>query len=249
MAEQAQAAARALACLDLACVSETASAADVDAAANAARTRHGPIAALTVWPRHVSRAVAQLKGSKVRVAAVVNFPRGDAPIADVIAETKRAMDNGAEELDLVVPWKALLEGHPENIPARVARVKAAANNAPVKAIIESGILAEPELIAAATRGALDGGADFVRTSSGLAPINATPEAARIMLEVIAANSRPAGLKVAGNIHRADDALHYLAIADKALGEANVTPTRFRIGSSGLLDALLATLEGRRGNVA
>lgn len=249
MTDTANATARALACLDLACVSAGANEADVDAAAKEACTRHGPVAALSVWPVHVARAASRLKGTRVKVASVVSFPGGDAPISAVIDETKRAMDDGASEIDLVVPWKALLEGHPENIPARVARIKAAADNAPVKAIIESGILAEPETIAAATRGALDGGADFVRTSTGLAPINATPEAARIILDILAAYDRPAGLKVAGTIRSTAEALQYLAMADETLGPENVTPARFRIGSSGLLGALLASLEGRKGVVA
>ncbi|MEM9793552.1 MAG: deoxyribose-phosphate aldolase, partial [Pseudomonadota bacterium] len=115
--------------------------------------------------------------------------------------------------------------------------------AQVKAILETGILVEPDLIRQAATLAVEGGADFIKTSTGKVPVNATPEAARIMLEVIEASGGQVGLKAAGGVRTTQDALRYLDLCDEIMGDGWATPRHFRIGASSLLAVLLATLDG------
>ena len=243
MSDMKPAARRALAALDLTNLNDDCTDADVDILVEKALTPHGPVAAVCIWPRFVTRAKAALRNAPVKVATVVNFPSGTEPASQVIAATEKAIEDGADEIDVVIPWPALLEGHPENIPARIARVKRAANDALVKAIIESGMLS-PDLIREATKGAIDGGADFVKTSTGKVPVNATPEAARIILEEIRESGVRAGFKASGGVKTTAQAAAFLELADQIMGEGWATPQTFRFGASSLLDALIATLEGR-----
>jgi len=235
---------RALACLDLTDLNSDCCLGDIRDLCNRAATRHGSVAAICIWPKFVKDAARILTGTGIHVATVVNFPEGDHPAGDVQDLTRSAIDDGADEIDMVIPWRALMEGHPENVPARVARVKAAAGAAPVKAIIESGMLADPELIRTATLAAIDGGAAFVKTSTGKVAVNATPNAARTILEAIKESGDPVGFKAAGGVKTTADAGDYLAIADEVMGPDWATPERFRFGASGVLDALLATLDGK-----
>ena len=239
-----QAAERALACLDLTNLNDDCTASDVRELCRRAQTPFGPTAAVCVWPRFVHEAASALRATPIRIATVVNFPGGDHPASDVMDLTEQAIRDGADEIDMVIPWKALIEGHPENIPARVARVKGAAGTAPVKAIIESGMLGAAELITEATRGAIDGGANFVKTSTGKVPVNATPQAAETILTAIAASESAVGFKASGGVRTTADAAEYLALADRIMGKDWATPERFRFGASGVLSALLATLRGQ-----
>ncbi len=239
-----QDAARALACLDLTDLSDGCTAQDVSELCARAQTRFGPVAAVCIWPQFVAQAVRALSATPIKVATVVNFPQGDHPAGEVIALTQKACEDGADEVDMVIPWKALLEGHPENVSARVARVKRAADRSKVKAILETGMLMTPELIAQATHGAIDGGADFVKTSTGKVPINATPGAARVILETIKEMGEDVGFKAAGGVKTTEDAAEYLAIADEIMGPGWAVPSHFRFGASSVLDALLATLGGQ-----
>jgi len=235
---------RALSSLDLTNLNEECDADDIRELCARAQTRHGPVAAVCIWPQHVAQAKMILGPTPVRVATVVNFPQGDHPASDVIALTEKAVEDGADEIDMVIPYKALLEGHPENIPARVARVKEAADGKRVKAILETGVLKDTALIAEASKLAIDGGADFIKTSTGKVAVNATLQAARVMLETLAETDPTVGFKPAGGVKSTEDAAAYLALCDEIMGPDWVTPQTFRIGASGVLEALLATLEGR-----
>ncbi len=239
-----KAARRGLACLDLTNLNDDCTHEDIDLLCERAQTPHGPVAAVCLWPQFISQARTRLHGTGIRVATVVSFPEGDHPVSDVIAMTEKAVANGADEIDLVVPYKALMEGHPENIPARVARVKEACDGAVLKAILETGVLSERALIAEAAKLAIDGGADFIKTSTGKVRVNATPQAVEAMLEVIRTSKLPVGLKPSGGVRTTEDAKLYLDMCDAAMGPDWVSPTTFRFGASGVLDALLATLEGQ-----
>ncbi|PZQ47760.1 MAG: deoxyribose-phosphate aldolase [Rhodovulum sulfidophilum] len=243
MSARSDVAARALACLDLTNLADDCDAAAVGALCARARTPRGPVAAVCVWPAFVTQARTALEGSGVRVATVVNFPSGEEPIATVIAATSKALADGAEEIDLVVPWRALAAGEPDAVRDRVRAVKAVCGAAPLKAILETGELSEPALIRAAGVEALDGGADFLKTSTGKVPVNATPEAAGILLGLIRERGGAAGFKASGGVRTTAEAAVYLDLCDRMLGPDWATPARFRFGASGLLDALLATLEG------
>ncbi|HET9068564.1 MAG TPA: deoxyribose-phosphate aldolase [Amaricoccus sp.] len=237
------AARRALACLDLTNLETDCDPAAITALCARARTPHGPVAAVCIWPRFVAQARRELEGSGIRIATVVNFPSGEEPRKYPVADTKQALAEGADEIDLVVPWRRLAAGHPQAVTDTVRAVKAAAGPAPLKAILETGELRDPALIRRAADAALLGGADFLKTSTGKVPVNATPEAAEILLLAIRAGGRDAGLKAAGGVKTTADAATYLALCDRIMGEGWATPARFRIGASGVLAALLATLDG------
>ncbi|MGB9347451.1 MAG: deoxyribose-phosphate aldolase, partial [Ilumatobacteraceae bacterium] len=201
-------------------------------------------AAVCVWPEYVATCAAQLAGAGVRVATVVNFPSGVEPIAEVEAATRRALDDGADDIDLVLPYEAFLTGDEERAGAMVSAV-AALVDAPhvLKVILESGALGSSETVGAAARLAIGRGADFVKTSTGKITAGASLDAARAMLAAIAAADRPIGLKPSGGIRSFDEAMAYVDLADSVMGEGWATPATFRFGASGLLDSLLAVVDG------
>lgn len=235
---------RALVCLDLTNLEEDCDAADIDALCARAQTRHGSVAAVCIWPRFVPQAKAALARTGIRTATVVNFPTGEATAEAAAAEARAAVADGAEEIDMVVPWRALMAGEPDAVRAAVREVKAACGGAVLKAILETGELADPALIGLAAERALEGGADFLKTSTGKVNVNATPEAAEILMSAIARHGGTAGFKAAGGVRTLEDAAVYLALADRIMGAGRAGPKHFRIGASGLLDALLAVLDGR-----
>jgi deoxyribose-phosphate aldolase len=237
------AARRALVCLDLTNLDEDCDAAAVERLCARAQTPHGSVAAVCLWPRFVPQARAALARTGIRVATVVNFPSGAAPLEAVVAETEAARAAGAEEIELVVPWRQLLEGEPAAIARCVERVKAACGGAPLKAILETGGLGSQARTGTAAALALEAGADFLKTSTGKHPQGATPEAAEILLEALARSGGSAGLKVSGGLRTLQDAHRYLALCDRIMGPGWAGPRHFRIGASSLLDALLAALAG------
>jgi deoxyribose-phosphate aldolase len=234
---------RALACLDLTNLAEGCDEAAITELCRRAQTPFGNVAAVCIWPDFVSQARQELANTGIRVATVVNFPDGDDPLEETRADTREALSDGADEIDFVVPWRMIGWGHPEAVAASVREIKDICGDATLKAILETGELEDPRLIRRAAEEALAGGADFLKTSTGKVAVNATPEAAAILLETIKASGRNVGLKPAGGVRTTADAGAYLALCNRMMGEGWATPARFRIGSSGVLSALLASLEG------
>jgi deoxyribose-phosphate aldolase len=210
-----------------------------------ARTPFGRVAAVCVYPRFLptARRVLAEEGleGRVALATVVNFPDGTDETDRVVAELRRAVVDGADEIDVVFPWRELLDGQPMRGRDLVRECRRAAGDKTLKMILETGELGSPGLIAEAAEIALVEGADFLKTSTGKVPVNATPEAARILLETIRDSGRDAGCKVSGGIRTADQALEYLELAAEVMGERWIEPRHFRIGASGLLDDLLERL--------
>ncbi|MEM1314199.1 MAG: deoxyribose-phosphate aldolase [Pseudomonadota bacterium] len=234
---------RALTCLDLTDLNDDCADGDIRALAAKGVTPHGKVAALCVWPRFVALA-RRLADPEIKIATVVAFPGGDDAAETAIDETEAVIRDGADEIDVVIPYRALMEGRDAQVTARVERVKRAAFSAPVKAILETGVLETPEMTRRAADLALQGGADFLKTSTGKVPVNATLGAAQTLLTAIKESGRPGvGFKAAGGIRTAEDAAAYLALADEIMGEGWAGPATFRFGASGLLDALLAEIEG------
>jgi deoxyribose-phosphate aldolase len=208
------------------------------------RAREHRTAAVCVWPEFVATCAAQLAGSGVRVATVVNFPSGDEPVGAVAAATLSALRDGADDIDVVLPYRAFLSGEGEHAGAMVERL-AELIDAPtiLKVILETGAFPDAASISAATRLAIDAGADFVKTSTGKISAGASLDAAAAMLAEIAAADRTIGLKPSGGIRTFDEAMAYVDLADSVMGDGWATPATFRFGASGLLDALLAVTEG------
>jgi len=236
-------AARALALLDLTSLNDDDDAAAIDALCARAMTPHGPVAAVCVWPRFVVQAATALKGTGIRVAAVANFPDGGADIEAAVADAAAILEAGGDEVDVVFPYRSLMAGDEAIGAELVAACKlVCGDKARLKVIIESGVLKAPDLIRKASQIALDAGADFIKTSTGKVPVNATPEAAEIMLSVLKKHGR-GGFKAAGGIRDTAAAGDYLAIADRIMGPDWATPDTFRFGASGVLNDLLAVLDG------
>jgi deoxyribose-phosphate aldolase len=236
----AEAARRALACLDLTSLNDADTEADIDRLCARAVGPHGAVAAVCVWPRLAAHA-RRLLPPQVAVAAVANFPHGGSDIAAAVADTRAIVEAGAQEVDVVLPWRDL-----DAAPALLAAVRRACPGLRLKVILETGELADPATVRRACRIALEAGADFLKTSTGKVRVNATPEAARLLLQAIAADPAArhrVGFKPAGGIRTVADATRYMALVTESLGAEAVNPQRFRIGASGLLDDILAVLGG------
>lgn len=237
-------ASRALALLDLTDLADDATEAGARRLCERAETPFGTVAAVCLWPRFVSVATDMLRDCDAKVATVVNFPAGGEDTGAVVAETERAIADGADEIDLVIPWRALRDGRPGFAETQISRVRRVLpKGVLLKVILETGALETPALIGLAADVALAAGADFLKTSTGKTPIGATPEAAGILLKRIARAGRPVGFKASGGIRTLEDAARYLALADLILGDHWVQPATFRFGASGLLDVLVSTLKG------
>ena len=181
--------------------------------------------------------VRQAKATGVRVATVVNFPAG-APDAEAAArETTAAIDAGADEIDVVLPYERYAAGDRDAALNVIRATREAAAGATLKVILETGRIGGPEIIHSAAADVLDLGADFVKTSTGKLQPGATLEAARAMLDAIQAAGH-GGFKASGGVRTADDAGRYLALADEIMGEGWTSPQTFRFGASGLLADLL-----------
>ena len=234
---------RLLSCIDLTSLQDD-QADDIQALCAAAVTAHGPVAAVCSWPRHVAAMAAALPETPPKIAAVVNFPEGaDSPEA-ACDEARAAVAEGAHELDLVVPYKAWLAGDRAPTKSMVAAVRAAAPNAALKVILETGAFGDDLAgVAAIAEATVEAGADMLKTSTGKSGAGASLPAARALLEVIRAAPRPVGFKASGGVRSVEQAAQYLALAEEIMGDGWATPVRFRIGASRLLDELLARLSG------
>lgn len=236
-------AARALALLDLTDLLDTADEAGLEALCARAVSAPGPVAAICIWPRFVARARTILGSGLVRIATVVNFPQGEATGANVLAETQAALASGADEIDLVLPWRALLAGDEAAAAAMVRAVRDVCGGKTLKVILETGEYPDLDRVRAASELAIAAGADFIKTSTGKTAHSASLPAAQTMLEVIAATGRPVGLKPSGGIRNLNDAAGYLALADEIMGPHWTTPETFRFGASGLHQVLVDVIAG------
>ena len=240
------AALRALAAMDLTSLGETDTPERIRNLCRSALTPYSAPAAICVYPEHIEGARRVLDDeqlSQVRIATVVNFPEGAEDPLRVKRETQRAVAAGADEVDVVMPYRALQRGALEVVQAVLDAARAASAGRCLKVIIESGELGDEDSIRRASLLAIEAGADFIKTSTGKVPVNATLEAAEIMLSAISDCGGSCGFKAAGGIRTVEDARQYLAMADRLLGIGWATPERLRFGASGLLQDVLAVLSG------
>ncbi|MBW6392665.1 deoxyribose-phosphate aldolase [Billgrantia antri] len=245
MTELQQAARQALALMDLTSLNDDDSEAVIRDLCARANTPAGHPAAVCIYPAFVRTAREALAeqglAGKVKVATVTNFPHGEADIERATAETRAAIAAGADEVDVVFPYRALMAGDAEVGRELVAACKRECGDAVLKVILETGELKEAGLIERAGMLAIDGGADFLKTSTGKVAVNATLDAAKILLTAIKASGSDVGFKAAGGVRTAEDAAAYLRLAEQVMGADWITPAHFRFGASGLLGSLLETL--------
>jgi deoxyribose-phosphate aldolase len=233
---------RILSLIDLTNLNDDCTEEDVVELCSRAQGEFGNTAAVCVWPRFVNLCASILRGTSIKVATVVNFPHGGTDVADVVATTIAALDAGADEIDLVLPYQSMITGDEAQVLSILQAVREVVH-APshLKVILETGELINPERIRRASELAIKSGADFIKTSTGKTKISATPEAVTTMLQVIRDSGRPVGLKPSGGIRTVADAQKYLDLADAIMGPQWATPQTFRFGASGLLDAVEAEL--------
>ncbi|MCO4053064.1 MAG: deoxyribose-phosphate aldolase [Bosea sp.] len=237
---------RALRLLDLTDLGEQATEAGTLQLCARAVAQPGPVAAICIWPQFVSLARRTLQGSAVRVATVVNFPAGGTNVGRISGDTVEAIGDGADEIDLVMPYKAFLQGSPELAEDMIAEIKAICEGTLLKVILETGAMPDPGAVRAASDLAIRAGADFIKTSTGKIATSATPEAVRTMLGAIRASGRPVGIKPSGGIRTLADARLYLDLADEVMGPGWAGPRTFRFGASGLHQVLVDVLAGGGG---
>jgi deoxyribose-phosphate aldolase len=234
----------ALKLLDLTDLSDTCREDQIEQLIQKAITPHGPVAAICIWPSFVSMAASRLEGKGVRIATVINFPKGGDDVERAISDTEEAVSDGADEIDLVMPYKSFLAGDEPITRSMIAEVKdSLPDDVLLKVILETGLYPDQEAIARASHLAIEEGADFIKTSTGKAAIAATPEAARTMLGVIKATGGTVGFKPAGGIRTLADARLYLGLAEEILGAHYADARHFRFGASDVYDALMAAITG------
>jgi deoxyribose-phosphate aldolase len=230
---------RAIGLVDLTSLNEDDDEGTVAAICDKALTPLGPVAAVCIMPAFASFAARRLDGTPVRVATVANFPGGANDLEAAVRETAAAVDAGADEVDVVAPWRAWLDGTHEAAVALVRACRdACGDRATLKVILEAGQMPDERAVRALAADAIRGGAQFVKTSTGKVGGGATPEAARAMLEAIREAGGTVGFKASGGVRTTEQAAAYLALADELLGADWATAQTFRFGASGLLDDLL-----------
>ena len=202
-----------------------------------------PVAAVCVYPDLVALARAELAGSPVAVASVATaFPSGRASLAVKLADVADAVSAGADEVDMVIDRGAFLAGRYAQVYEEVRAVRGACGPAHLKVILETGELATLDNTARAAWLAMLAGADFIKTSTGKISPAATPPVALVMLsaarDFAEATGRRVGVKVAGGVRTAKDAIRYLVLVRETAGPEWLTPGLFRIGASSLLNDLL-----------
>ena len=227
---------------DVTSLNESDDATSVHALSVLARAAPVHPAAVCIWARWILVARAALQGTGIPVCAVANFPSGAAAPDVAAAETVAAVSAGAAEVDVVFPYRAMLAGD-SRVGLTLVRGcrEACGEHALLKVILETGQLESADNIRHAAEIAIDGGAHFLKTSTGKTQPAATPEAAGILLEVIEAaarRGRSIGFKAAGGIRTIDDALAYLTLFEQRFGAGSASASNFRIGASGLFKELM-----------
>jgi deoxyribose-phosphate aldolase len=234
--------------LDLTNLNSNCSEEDIITLCCQAGSSEGNTAAICIYPHFVplARKTLHIQGNReTSIATVSNFPDGNEDIELALAETHACIAYGADEVDIVFPYRALIAGNSQIGFNMVSSCKAvcSAGKVLLKVIIESGELVKEDLIRQASEIAIDAGADFIKTSTGKTTTSATPRAASIMLNTIQDKGvqDSVGFKPAGGMRTVADAQVYLDLADKIIGFSWADKDHFRFGASSLIENVLSSL--------
>jgi deoxyribose-phosphate aldolase len=208
------------------------------------------VAAICLYPSLIPEAKDALKGSTVKVASVATgFPSGQTFRDIKVAEVKAAVAAGADEIDMVIDRGAFLSGDYATVFDEIVEIKDACGDAHLKVILETGELGTFDQVRRASILAMAAGGDFIKTSTGKVQPAATLPVTLVMLEAIRdfekATGRLVGMKPAGGIRTAKEAVQYLVVLYETLGPRWMTPERFRFGASTLLNDVLMQIEKER----
>jgi deoxyribose-phosphate aldolase len=201
------------------------------------------VAAICVYPNLVPTAVERTRGTSVKVASVATaFPSGQAPTNVKVAEVRDVVELGADEVDMVIDRGAFLSGRYAKVYDEIVQVKEACGDTHLKVILETGELGTYDNVRRASLLAIAAGADFIKTSTGKLPSAATLPVTLVMLEAIRdvyeETGRRVGMKPAGGIRQAKQAVQYLVQLHETLGAEWMTPDLYRLGASTLLNDVL-----------
>ena len=205
------------------------------------------VAAVCVFPKFTEVVREMLKPTEIQTTVVAgSFPNSQTFTEIKLAECKMAIGAGAQEIDVVISVGNMLEKNYEEVYRELKAIRKACENVRLKVILETGELKDLESIFNASLIAAYAGADFIKTSTGKVPVNATPESVYVMCEAIkqhyAQTGKRVGLKVAGGVSKAQSAIRYLTIVNHVLGSEWLTPYYFRIGASQLMDDVIKEIK-------
>ncbi|MBV7435163.1 deoxyribose-phosphate aldolase [Cardiobacteriaceae bacterium TAE3-ERU3] len=234
-----------VALIDLTSLNETDTPADIHKLCSKASNSAGTVAAVCVYPHLIKAAREGLEKaniSGVAIATVVNFPHGRDSVEKTVHETRKAIEHGADEIDVVLPYEAMMKGDEQHASELLTAVcqEAHAHKRLVKVILETGALETEENIIRACELSIEAGTDFLKTSTGKIKVGATPEAVDLMIESINAEhvTREVGIKISGGVRTQADAQNYLELIESRMSDSWINPQHVRIGASSLLDELL-----------
>jgi deoxyribose-phosphate aldolase len=229
--------------VDLTSLNDTDTAETISALCQKATMANHHVAAVCVFPAFVKTAKEALADQSVRIATVANFPQGTDTLDSVLALIRRIIVDGADEVDVVFPYRDYLKGEKEKAYDFIRACKAACgDNVLLKVILETGALQDASVIEEVSYNVCHAGADFLKTSTGKIAVGATPEAARAMLTVIKKIPRAIGFKVSGGVRTIEQAEEYIKLAEDIMGSGWVSPAHFRIGASQLVDVLRSRVD-------
>jgi len=208
------------------------------------------VAAVCVYPNLVPTAVERVRGSSVKVASVATaFPSGQSPLEAKLDEVRWVVEQGADEVDMVIDRGAFLSGRYAKVYDEIVRVKEACGDVHLKVILETGELGTYDNVRRASLLAMAAGADFIKTSTGKLPSAATLPVALVMLEAIRdvhdETGRAVGFKPAGGIRASKQAIQHLVLMHETLGPDWLTPDLYRLGASSLLNDVLMQIRKER----
>tara|TARA_R110000868_G_scaffold51855_1_gene164195 strand:+ start:162805 stop:163638 length:834 start_codon:yes stop_codon:yes gene_type:complete len=231
--------------LDLTSLNDDDTVETIEALCERAQSPAGNTAAVCVYAPFIETAWRALGKSGIKTATVVNFPAGGTNAQRVGDETADAVAKGTDEVDLVLPYRAFLDGDVQAAADVIEATRTACGPlTTLKVILESGAFDDLSKVYDAARLAIKHGANFIKTSTGKVPVGATPEAAATMITAIRdareEDGLACGFKASGGVKTTADAALFLAIADEIMGEGWAAPDTFRFGASGVLTDLLKT---------
>lgn len=207
------------------------------------------VASICVYPSFVETVGLEIDGTPMRITSVAGgFPASQSFIEVKALEVAMAIENGADEIDIVLNPGMMLAGHDSEAASEVELLREEAKDVVLKVIIESGALKTPELIRRASLVSMFAGADFIKTSTGKIDVAATPEAAFVMCHAIKdyynLTGRKVGFKAAGGVKTPEDAALYYTIVEEVLGKEWLTTDLFRIGASSAANNLISAIEDK-----
>jgi deoxyribose-phosphate aldolase len=207
------------------------------------------VASICIYPPFVETVGLEIDGTPMRITSVAGaFPSSQSFVEVKALEVAMAIENGADEIDIVLNPGMMLSGHEAEAASEVELLREEAKDVVLKVIIESGALKTPELIRRASLISMFAGADFIKTSTGKIDVAATPEAAFVMCHAIKdyynLTGRKVGFKAAGGVKTPEDAALYYTIVEEVLGEEWLTTDLFRIGASSAANNLISAIEDK-----